>query len=538
MRRAWMVAGIACLALLLAHHFAAGAEQAQRAPEQVDLLFRGGTVVDGSGSAGRKADVGIRGERIVFVGDAARAGLAAAKTMDATGLIVAPGFVDTHTHTAEDLSSPERKSNVNFLMQGVTTVVTGNDGGGPVHPAPTLRHWEEQGIGTNAALLVGHGAVRREVLGNADAQPTAEQLEKMKALVRGAMEEGAFGLSTGLFYVPGSFAKTEEVIALAKVAAVLGGIYDSHLRDEDSYSVGLLGAIEEAIRIGREAKIHVNISHIKALGPLVWGQSTRAIELIRKARAEGISLTADQYPYVASGSSLTSSLLPAWAQAGPREEVLARLSDPAVRAKLLAEMAENLKRRAGPEAILFRSSDAPELRGRTLAMVAKERKQTPLEAALDIILHAYRERQGRGLAIVSFNMNEDDVVRFLQQDFVMTGSDGSRGHPRMYGTYPRKYRVYVAEKKVLTLPVFVQRSSGMPAEVFRIPERGLLRAGYFADVIAFDPAAFADRATFEHPEELAVGMKYVVVNGRLVVENGHFNGTLAGRPLRKQPRKP
>ena len=498
--------------------------------EHLDLLLAGGQVVDGSGSPARLEDVGIGNDRIAFLGNASKEKFTAERTLDVHGLMVCPGFIDPHTHTIGDLSSPKLNGNVSYLLQGVTTVVVGNDGGGSPQVAKTLDLWRRQGIGTNALLLVGHGAVRAEVLGNGDVQPTPEQLKNMKELVRSAIEEGAFGLSTGLFYVPGSFAKTEEVIELSKVVRAMGGYYDSHMRDEDSYSIGLLGSIAETIRIGREARIPVHISHIKALGPQAWGRSVAAIQMIEKARAEGVDVTADQYPYAASGSSLVASLLPAWAQAGKAEEVLARLDDSGVRPRLLEEMTQNLKRRGGADSLLFTSSDAPDLLGKRLSEVAREKNLPPVEAALAIM----RERKLEGLAVASFNMREDDVVRFMKRPWVMTGSDGSHGHPRMFGTFPRKLRVYVYQKKVITLPFMIHASSDFPARTIGIPERGLLRTGYFADVIAFDPATVADQSTYEHPNELAVGMKYVIVNGKLTVEDGKYNGALVGRPLRKE----
>src|SRR5215472_14653800 len=366
MRRFSLFAALVALSLACVSVIPRSRAHAALPPENLDLLLQGGQVVDGSGSPPRAEDVGIRDDRIVFLGNASKEKVTAAHTLDARGLIVSPGFIDPHTHTIEDLSSPAQHGNVNYLMQGVTTVVAGNDGGGSPHPAKILDLWQRQGIGTNALLLVGHGAVRHEVLGNGDVQPTPEQLDRMKTLVRSAMQEGAFGLSTGLFYVPGSFAKTEEVIELARVAAAMGGYYDSHMSDEDSYSIGLLGSIAETIRIGREAKIPVHISHIKALGPQVWGKSIEAIQMIQKARTEGVDVTADQYPYIASGSSLVASLLPAWAQAGKTEEVLARLDDPGVRPRLLEEVTQNLKRRGGADSLLFTSTDAPELLGKRL----------------------------------------------------------------------------------------------------------------------------------------------------------------------------
>src|SRR5581483_3433071 len=274
-------------------------------------------------------------------------GITAKRTIDAKGLIVAPGFIDPHTHADEDLSNAQRKSNVNYLMQGVTTDVIGNDGRSPLPISKRLDQLQTQGVGTNVVMLVGHGSVRGAVLGASDATPTAAQLAKMKELVRQAMDDGAFGMSTGLYYAPGSFSKTEEVIELAKVVAEHGGIYDTHMRDESSYNIGLLGSIEETIRIGREARLPVHISHIKALGTDVWGQSKEAIALVEKARREGVNVTANQYPYTASGTSLTAALVPRWAEAGGNAELLKRIDDPQVRPKLIAEMEANLKRRGG-----------------------------------------------------------------------------------------------------------------------------------------------------------------------------------------------
>lgn len=492
----------------------------------LDLLIKNGVLVDGSGSAPKKNDVGIRGDRIVFIGKSAKFKINAARTLDAAGMIVAPGFIDPHTHTLGDLSNLKRHSNEDYLMQGVTTVVTGNDGDGPFQIAPILEKWERQGIGTNAALLVGQGNVRGAVLGEADVAPTNEQLAQMKNLIAQAMDEGAFGMSTGLYYAPGSFAKTEEVIELAKIAAQKGGIYDTHMRDESSYSIGLLGSIRETIRIGREAKIPVHISHIKALGRDVWGQSRAAVRLIKQARRAGINVTANQYPYEASGTNIIAALIPRWAEAGGEAVMVKRIRDSQIRPRLVAEMETNLKRRNGAEAILFTDSRHSQLVGKTLGAVAKERGQTPVETALDIAANG-------GADIASFNMSEADIDYFMKQNFVMTGSDGSSGHPRKYGTFPRKLREYVFNKKLITLPFAIRASSGLTAETFRIPERGLLKVGYFADVIVFDPQNVRDLATYEQPEILAAGMKFVVVNGKIAVDEGKYNGILAGRALRK-----
>lgn len=495
--------------------------------QQLDVLIRGGRLVDGTGSAPRRADIGIRGDRITFVGDAAQRGVTAERTIDATGLIVAPGFIDPHTHSSGDLSGETTKANEHYLLQGVTTVLTGNDGGGPVHVDSMLTRWEQQGIGTNAALFVGQGSVRREVLGMSDAEPTPEQLARMRELVAQAMRGGAVGLSAGLYYAPGSYASTEEVIELAKVAAAHGGVYDTHQRDESSYTIGLLGSIAENIRIAREARIPVNISHIKALGTDVWGQSDSVITLIRAARAEGLRITADQYPYTASGTSLGASLLPRWAEVDGRDSLRARVANPEVRARLVADMEDNLRRRNGPGALLLTGRGDSTLTGKTLEQIAKERGLSPIDAALEIILSS-------NPGVASFNMNEEDIRNFMREPWVMTGSDGSGGHPRKYGTFPRKLRRYVFTDSVLTLPQAIQRSSALAAQTFGLTDRGVIREGAFADVIAFDPRTIADRATFENPRITSVGVQWVLVNGAISVENGRYTGALGGRALRGQ----
>src|SRR5438105_1736698 len=499
----------------------------KQTPEKLDLLILHGKLVDGSGKGARKADVGIRGDRIVFVGDAQKTKLEAARTIDAKGLIVAPGFIDPHTHTLGDLSDPNHKSNEAYLMQGVTTVITGNDGGSVINVGDTLRKWGEQGIGTNGILLAGFGTIRTKVLGPTDAQPNGAQLEEMKQYVARAMDEGAFGLSTGLYYAPQSYSKTDEVIELAKVASAEGGIYDTHMRSESSAGIGLLGAIKETIRIGREAQIPGHVSHIKALGPDSWNQSKQAIDLIKKANSEGVTASACQYPYTASGTSLQASLIPRWAEVGGRAELLKRIDDPQIRPRLIAEMQENLRGRGGAESLLIVDSRDRTLVGKRLNQLAQEMNKSPVEAALEVI------KTTGGAGVASFNMNEKDIRRFMKEKFVMTCSDGSTGHPRKYGTFPKKLHEYVFETKLISLPFAVRNSSALTAEWFRIPERGLVREGYFADVIVFDPKTVSDRSTYEQPELLAVGMKFVIVNGKIAVENGAYTGVLAGRALRK-----
>lgn len=498
--------------------------------DSVDVLIRGGTVVDGTGAPPRRADVAIRGDRIVFVGDASHAHLRAVRTTDAAGLVVTPGFIDAHTHTEGDLSSPASHGNVSYLMQGVTTVVTGNDGGGSLDIAKTLDTWQRQGIGTNAALFIGEGSVRGHVMGMSDTKPTTAQLDSMRALVARGMNAGALGMSTGLYYAPGSYASTDEVVALARVAAQHGGIYDTHLRDESSYTVGLVGAVSEAIRIGREAHIPIHISHIKALGADVWGQSDTVIALIKRARADGVDVTACQYPYTASGTSVGAALLPRWAEAGGRDSLLARIADSAAHVRLVAEMRDNLRRRGGASAMLFTggrdTGTAGSIHGKTLAQVAAARNVSPIDAALDIL------RRGDA-SVASFNMKESDIDNFMVQPFMMTCSDGSDGHPRKYGTFPKKLREYVYKRHLLTLSQAVHGSSGLTAETLRLRGRGTLAVGSYADVIVFDPRTVADRATYEQPTLLATGMRYVFVNGVPAIDGGTYTGALPGRAIRR-----
>ena len=495
------------------------------------MLLRSGTVYDGSGAEGTVLDVGVTGDRIVFVGDARAAGVSGVREIDATGLVVAPGFIDPHAHAQGDLASADRdrRTNVNYLMQGVTTVVVGNDGGGTYDIAGSRATMNDLGIGTNAALLVGFGEVRREVMGMRDAAPTGVELDRMRGLVDQAMRDGAVGLSTGLFYTPQNFSTTEEVVELARVAATYGGTYDSHMRDESTYTVGLLGAVDEVIQIAEETGIAANISHIKALGVDVWGQSEAVLARIRAARARGLRITADQYPYEASGTSLNAALLPRWAQAGGADSLMARLDDPETRARLVEDMRENLRRRNGPEAILVTGGADLTLRGKTLAEIAVERGLDPLDAAIEII------RAG-GAGIGSFNMNEDDIRTFMQAEFVMTGSDGSDGHPRKYGSYPRKIRRYVLDEGTLDMGRMIQASSAQAADVFGLVDRGRIVEGGFADVAVFDPATIRDESTFLEPTRLATGMRYVIVNGVLAVDGGVPTRVMTGRVLSRGDR--
>jgi N-acyl-D-amino-acid deacylase len=514
--------------LLAAAAFSAAQISAQLPP--LDLLIRGGHIIDGTGTPARRADVGVRGDRIAFIGLASPSQRrAATRVINAAGLIVTPGFIDPHTHTLGDLSSTnrERRQNAAYLMQGVTTVITGNDGGGPLNTAERLARMARDSIGTNAALYIGFGTVREHVLRGSSAPPTATQLEQMRALVDDGMRGGALGLSTGLYYAPQSFAATEEVIALARVAALSGGVYDSHLRDESSYNIGVVGSVREAIQIGREAGLPVHMAHLKALGVDVWGRSDSIVAVITAARSSGQRVTADQYPYTASGTAVGAALLPRWAEAGGRDSLRVRAQDPETRARLLTDMRDNLRRRNGAAAILITEDTRRDLVGKTLADIASARNVEPVAAALDIILSG-------DASVASFNMNDRDIVTIMQQPFVFTGSDGSDGHPRKYGTYARKLHEYVLTQHVLSLPEFVQRSSADVAQALGIADRGRIATGLFADLLVFRPADVVERATYQQPTRLAAGMRTVIVNGVLAVNNGRLTGALAGRGLRRR----
>ncbi|HEY5712749.1 MAG TPA: amidohydrolase family protein, partial [Allosphingosinicella sp.] len=454
-------------------------------PERVDLIIRGGTIYTGS-DAPFVGDIAISGDRIQAVGPRLR--YAAGRVIDAHGLIVAPGFIDPHTHVGEQLAAADAPTRLvpAFLMQGVTTAFIGSDGGGETDVAAVLGSARSRPVGINYYAYVGFGQVRRAVIGEADRAPTPEELARMRSMVAASMCQGALGLSTGLFYAPQSFARTEEVVALASEAGARGGVYDSHLRDESSYSIGLAAAVDEAITIGRDGHLPVNISHIKALGVDVHGQAPAIIERIEGARAAGQRVTADQYPWSASGTSLAASLVPRWAHDGGRAALLRRFDDPSVIARLRADMTENLRRRGGPESLLITEG---QYRGKRLAEVARAMGVEPVAAAIAII-------RVDDTSVASFNQTEEDIAAFMQRPWVMTSSDASGGHPRAFGSFARKYAEYVRRRNVLSLRDFIERSTSLPADTFRLAGRGRLRGGFFADIVVFDPQTYAERSTY------------------------------------------
>lgn len=493
-------------------------------PAEVDLLIRGGTVYPG-GDEPFTGDVAVRGDRIIAIGPNLR--VAPKRTIEASGLIVAPGFIDPHTHMEAALTSDDARKRLvePFLLQGVTTAFIGNDGGGRTDIAALYAGIEAKQVGINFASFTGFGTIRAKVIGEARRAPTAAELAQEGALVRQAMCEGALGLSTGLFYAPQSFSDTAEVVALAKVAGAMGGRYDTHLRDEANYTVGLAAAVDEAIAIARDARIPVHISHIKALGVDVHGMAPAIAAKIDAARAEGLDITAGQYPWDASGTSLVASLVPLWAQDGGRSAMLARLDDPALAPRLRVDMAENLRRRGGAGSLLV---VAGKWRGNRLDDIAEALLLPPVDAAIAAIREA-------DAATISFNMAETDIAEFMRKRWTMTDSDASAAHPRVWGSFARKYAVYVKERQVLTLREFIDRSSALTADWFGLKDRGTLRAGAYADIAVFDPATYTARATYVEPTRPAIGVKAVLVNGVLAVDEGRLTGTAAGRALDKGP---
>jgi N-acyl-D-aspartate/D-glutamate deacylase len=508
---------------------------ADPAPVPADIVLKGGTVYDGSGQPGVGGDVAIKDDRIVAVGRVAVTGNP--KVIDCTGLIVAPGLIDLHTHSDNGaIQASATRQNLSYLTQGVTTIVTGNCGSGPINVGAFYALIEKNGIGSNVAHLVPHNSVREKVTGNVNRVPTAAEMDKMKDLVDRGMRDGAWGLSTGLIYNPGTYAKTAEIIELAKVAARHGGIYASHIRHEEA---GLLDAIQEAITIGKEAGLPAHISHIKCSGRRMWGKSGDAIALIEAARAAGQVVTADQYPYTASSTSLRAMVVPTQYREGSTQDFRDRLADPELGPKIRAAIEREVADRDNGKALRVCScSSYPAYAGRDLAAIAAQ-EQKPV---VDIVVAI---EKGGGAQMVSFGMSEEDVRIFMRRPWVATASDGTSKvpsadmpHPRSYGTFPRKIGRYCIEEQVLPLEQAIRSASGLPADIIRLPERGYLKAGCFADVVVFDPKAFRDTATYDKPHQFAPGVKWLYVNGTAAIADGKPTSALAGRVLRHEELPP
>lgn len=511
-------------------------------PIDADVLLVGGTILDGSGSPGAVGDVAIRDDQIVAVGqfETGRVG----RTISCAGLIVAPGFIDLHNHsdssvTIEDPETGESQESPKilvdstrpaacYLTQGCTTIVTGNCGGGAVDVDDYYTTLEQSHPGVNVAHLLPHGALRGTVIGQTRRQPSADELDRMRDHARRAMEAGAWGMSTGLQYVPGSFADVKELGAIAQVVGEWDGFYASHIRDEGDR---LIEAIEEAIEVGRLGELPVHISHLKASKRHNWGKVRAAAALIEKVRAEGRRVTADQYPYDASSTSITAMLLPDEEREGGSEAVIERLSDPDQLPRLRAIVEQSLEARG--RIMVARCPKHPTWVGKMIHEVATDEQREPVEVALDIL----RSGNEQG---VSFSMDDRDVRYVMTLPWAATASDGStkiddgtRPHPRSYGTFPRRIGRFAIEEGVVATELAVRSASGLPADILGLSDRGYLRPGYIADIAVFDPQTFRDHATFQSPFELSTGVRWVLVNGQLAIDDGNLAATDAGRPLRK-----
>jgi len=487
-----------------------------------DLLITNGTVFTGESSQGQSLDIAVCGQIICGLYPSGSQSIEAKKVIDATGKIVSPGFIDPHTHSLAELKSKDKNHNLNYLTQGVTTVVNGNDGGGPVDIKAVATELEANGIGTNVALFVGHGSLREQVMGRAERFSTPEELNEMSTLLTSAMDAGAIGLSTGLYYVPGSYANTKEVIALAKISSKYNGIYDTHLRDESTFNIGFTRALDEAINIAKEADIHLHLAHIKALGVDVWGQSEEAIAKIEQAQKDGVSISADQYPWLASGTKLRSAVMPKWVMADSQQAFHLRLNQADLAQKLNLEITENIRRRGGPSSLYITEFKDESLVGLNLQQVSEAKKLSVVETAIKMV-------QEGDVRVASFNMSPKDVEKFMVQPWVVTSSDGTNGHPRKYASFPKKYQSYVVNKQLLSLADFINRSSSQTAQLLGLSKRGILKKNYQADIIVFDPDNYSAKADFSHWNKYSEGVEQVVVNGQLVIENEQYLKVYAGR---------
>ncbi len=505
-------------------------------PKPYSLVIKNGLVVDGTGQRAFEADIALRGDRIVKVGRLD--GVKAAEVIEAKGLIVCPGFIDVHTHGDRGLL--EVPSAANYILQGVTTIIGGNCGSHPFPLRELFNQLEQKGITINFGCLVGHNTLREKVMGLKMDPPSPEELDEMKKLVEEEMRAGALGLSTGLAYLPGTYSKTEEIVELAKVAARFGGVYASHIRDQGQK---ITEAIEEALSIGQQARLSVQVSHLKLADEVVWNQLTKITQPIEGAQKEGIRIYCDLYPYTATSSGFTSSF-PSWCFEGGKERFLERLNDPNIYHQIKDYVIE--RRLRSPrglnrlQAILIaRCKTHPEYEGKNLEQILAMKGITPSEeTAADLIIEIEKEGGAQG---IFFQMDETDVVELMKLPYVMIGSDGEiqvygRGspHPRSYGTFPRVIARYVRERKALTLEKAIQKMTSLPAEAFYLKDRGVLKPGRFADIAVFDPDKFQDESTFDQPHRYPSGLFFVIVNGQVVVRQGNIQPLFPGKIIRGQ----
>lgn len=502
--------------------------------EPADCSIENAVIHDGTGAAPVTGHVAFRKGKIVSVG--AGPGPQAKRQIDATGLIVAPGFIDLHTHSDRGIVKPESRAAVNYLLQGCTTSVTGNCGSGPLDVGKFYDQVDQAGAGTNVAHLIPQGSLRRQVVGSVNRRATPEELDAMRLRVQQAMEAGAWGMSTGLIYTPSTYADTEELIALAQEVHAFGGIYASHIRGEEDR---LLDSVKEALLIGQRAELPIHISHIKVKGTPNWGSLRLALKLIEDSRAAGMRITADQYPYIAASTSLAATVFPPWAMSGGTSQLLQRLDDEETGTRIRQDVAQSLAiKEDGKQIVIAQYVKRPEWVGKNLREIAQAEQKSSLEITEEIM------RNG-GARIVNFAMSEEDVRLAMTYPWVATASDGEvlvpsemRLHPRSFGTFPRKIGYYSLQEEVLPVEQAIRSASGLPADILGLKDRGYLKPGQAADLVLFDPETFLDQATFEDPYQYATGVRHVFVNGVPAVHDGVPTGALAGRALRKQSTTP
>ncbi len=500
--------------------------------QNADYIIRNGKLMDGTGNNWQLKNIAIVNNKIVAIGNLTN--WKATKEIDAKGLIVAPGFIDVHAHI--EGSEVKNPLATNFIYDGVTTVITGNCGGSADNMKTYFDYIDSLGVSINVAALMGHNNIRKQVMGTANRHATEEELQKMEAIADKAMKEGAVGMSTGLIYIPGTFAPTEEVVRLAKVVSKNGGVYASHIRNEEDK---VAEAVNEAIAIGREAKLPVEISHFKVNGQNNWGRSDETLNLVKNARLEGIDVTIDQYPYTASSTNL-GILLPDWVLADGQDSILARLKNPAIRAKVKAYSIDMITRRGLKHfdyAYVANFKADTNYNGKNIREINLLRggKDNALAQAETIV----QMMELGGAQMVYHGMGDKDVKNIMAYPFNMAASDAgiavvgvSRPHPRAYGTNARVLGKYVREEKIMSLEEAIRRMTSLPANKFNIKQRGLIKEGFIADIVVFDENEVTDMATFENPHQFSKGFKYIFVNGALTIDNGLHNGARKGLAIR------
>jgi N-acyl-D-amino-acid deacylase len=496
-----------------------------------DLLIINARIVDGSGNPWFRADVAIKDGRIARIGRVSAA--AATRTIDGRGQILAPGFIDVHTHVESIYSLPAAE---NFVRMGVTTLVTGNCGSSTTDVAEFLGRIKDKPLAVNLATLIAHGSVRRRVIGLEDRAPTPEELKQMEGLVEQGMKDGAVGLSTGLIYVPGTYAKTDEIVALARVAAKYDGLYATHMRNEGDK---VADAIRESIQIGEQAGLPVEISHFKISNKKLWGQTPMTLGLVRDARARGLVVTVDQYAYTASSTSLDSRL-PSWLRAGGLDEAKKRLADKATRERAISDTKDALKKSGFKDysfAVVASYDVDKSFNGKSIAEITKQVKgKSDVTSQIEQMLEMY---EAGGAGMIYHGMDEADVKRIMQEPFTMIASDSgvrqvdeSVPHPRGYGNNARVLGRYVRELKLISLEDAIRKMTSLPAQTFGFRDRGLIREGFAADLVIFDDNTILDQATFDKPHQFPVGISFVIVNGAPVFENNQMTAARPGVALR------